>query len=131
MTSEDILELEPGPELDRLVAERVVGWSDAKDVSKYYPGDGVWRSPDGHPLHGERWSPSSDIAAAWEVVDHLASKGFSFTLLQTGENHFLVKVWNNDPGWNRVKNPVAFEIGPAPLAICRAALLTVMKEVGR
>jgi len=31
MTREEILKLEPGPELDRLVAEKVMGWEEGKD----------------------------------------------------------------------------------------------------
>jgi hypothetical protein len=66
--------MEPGRELDRLIAEKVMGWSPVKgDPSSFEnPSEfqdewmsrhaGVWQ-----------WLPaySTDIAAAWEVVEKL------------------------------------------------------------
>jgi len=63
----------PGPELDALIAVEVMGWS----VDKHGT---VWRDeqhkyPDRLPYF--QWSPSTDISAAWEVVDVILGKGFS------------------------------------------------------
>ena len=70
MTREEILKMEPGPELDRLVAEKVMGWEENREFEM---------DPHGVVKVGEiidLWSPSADIAAAWEVVEALKSRGF-------------------------------------------------------
>lgn len=68
-------ELNPGRELDALVAEKVLGKPRV---------DGLIKPPDdisyGVPAY------STDIAAAWEVVEYLEKKGFSY-LLSNGIRH--------------------------------------------
>ena len=130
MTREEILKLEPGPELDRLMAEKVMGWK--RTTKGAPPGCAYWKDDDGLVRANETpggsldWNPSTDIAAAWEVVKYMAQRQFDFILSGHGEK-YIVQVWNADPGANRVRNPLATVYGPVPLAICQAALLAVME----
>jgi len=126
MTREEIFKLKAGPELDRLIAERVMEWRESSDFAieketgnllKIDLSDSIFKGL-------WKWSPSTDVAAAWEVVEYMAQKQFDFTLSGHGEK-YTVQVWNADPGANRVRNPLATVYGPIPLAICQAALLAV------
>ena len=68
--------MKPGPELDALVAEKVMGWT------AVYLSDGVntWLDDGvntGRMISGDYpWSPSTSIADAWEVVEKLGKDGF-------------------------------------------------------
>jgi hypothetical protein len=69
--------------IDRLVAERVMGWPTidfAANVCNggYVRGACAYRGAD-HPT--DRcgiWQPSINIADAWEVVERMRSRGFAF-----------------------------------------------------
>lgn len=170
MTKEEILRLQAGPELDRLVAERVMGW--------YLPADSemprAWLRPraadpdvpwdsgeewtgwwaEEPPLEvdedtGEKvipsvwliagskvWSPSTDIAAAMEVLNKLLELGIICDMGQ-------VEVYPTIDGGHGVIWYVRFrrvmmppfvtwmsEAESLPLAICRAALLAVERGDG-
>ena len=95
MTRDEITNMPAGRELDALVAEKVMGW---------YP--------------NATWSPSTDIASAWQVINILISLRKRPRLMFVAENEWKVY----------------FDIGDAEaygsiasLAICRAALLAVME----
>lgn len=62
--------MKPGRELDALIAEKVMGWIPYEPERAFaYPG---WHTPDGEFLNIARLPPySTDITAAWEVVDKL------------------------------------------------------------
>jgi hypothetical protein len=120
-------ELEAGPELDALIAEKVMGGTlircslhGAKDGPPncrqvHWPGGRV-----GHPPEY-----STDIAAAWTVVERLAS---------LNEDQFVRVAALRHGKWSAI---VATEhassetilgrsaADSAPLAICRAALLAL------
>lgn len=63
-----ILEMPAGWGLDKLVAEEVMGWHIR--VSSWVDSQGRWMGyiDDGFPPI-EGWHPSTDIQAAWEVVE--------------------------------------------------------------
>lgn len=121
MTRVEILALEAGPEIDALVAERVMGWhleitEPSGDYHYWVDDAGVRRGhgPDGPVVQGTRvWRPSTDIAAAWQLVD-LEREPFSL--------FFNGLVWRAVFG---VTGTFAAEAKTAPLAICRAKLLSV------
>lgn len=121
------IEIAAGPEMDRLIAEKVMGW-------KWTGTGGVYERP-GHPglmvVSGPpTWSPSTEIAAAWEVAQkvdlfkncrHLredaigVKDGAKWT--RTGWRWIVVAIYepldhNDIIGFGET----------APLAICRAAL---------
>ena len=121
MTREEIERMPAGREMDRLIAEKVMGWKS----------DGS-HSSDGLPIYhtyqnGSRdvwlrdWKPSSDIAAAWQVAEKLRNEWGSFDL-RAGLQWFC---------WSDVDNRIAGEVvaasaDTASLAICRAALIEML-----
>jgi hypothetical protein len=112
MTKDEILNLPAGEEMDTLIAERVMGFS----FNKY----GHSFTGKGHPgWHDLNKLPnySTDMAAAWEVVEQRQKNGYCFD----ADGNALRR---------RIRFGVGQEIGEAetmPLAICRAALLAVME----
>ena len=115
MTREEILRMEAGPELDRLVAEQIMGWREGQDTLKLQGGMGIL---------GEKALPrySTDIAAAWEVVEALREKEFVIDILGLLED-FIVKIWNENESEGLSIAKASAE--QAPLAICRAALIVL------
>lgn len=135
MTREEILKLEPGPELDRLVAERVMGWK--RRVEEAPPGCAYWDDDKGHLRAFEDpggnldrwydpWRPSTDIAVAWEVLNRLLANDFTYNIgapcpYRRGEDKdWQIIVWN-------AEGEVVADVR-APnicLLICRAVLLAL------
>ena len=154
MTKNEILAMEAGPELDALVAEKVMGWErhdkcDRCSVSPkhiYYGTEYIGDSWDGKECHPYLKSPggqkyylcpcheqrrdsgpppppySTDIAAAWEVVDALMDNGIGLPQIFHDGQLWVASVSD----CTRKKSNMASAL-TAPLAICRAALLAVMK----
>ena len=106
--------------IDRLVAERVMGWTvresepDDNDYERYINGWAV-----------SRWNPSTDIAAAWGVVEHLRTRKddpMVITMLDNDDGEYVIAFATRADRWT------TREIGKhrdAPLAICLAALRSV------
>ena len=119
--------------LDAEVAVKVMGWNHVGRLplnSVEYAGEefedtlqGCWYKDHVHVAHGrERWAPSTDIQAAWEVVEKLVADGGG------------VQVHGYNGAWyvssDRVKTygtERRFIESSAPLAICRMALATVAR----
>jgi hypothetical protein len=64
--------MKAGRELDALVAEKVMGWT-VDPIYRMYTGS-VVRHAAGHNLE-TRFNPSTDITAAWEVVEKMRALG--------------------------------------------------------
>lgn len=132
--------MKAGTDLDNLVAEKVMGWyrKDYRETgfAKQLERQGKSLHPDWRPAQeywyclengkDERkaslsWSPSTDIAAAWQVVDRMKDQyTFMLSYRQHDGDYFVCF----DPV-NRYE-----EIADtAPLAICLAALKAVGVEV--
>lgn len=133
MTRDEILQLEPGPELDRLVAERVMGWHREPYRNEKFPRIiAQWKDANGEVMVSENidgslgWSPSIDIVAAWEVVEVLYMRGMVpevYGVWFTRKKKWVAMFWyDTKDGMNTAKS----EARSLPLAICRAALLAVM-----
>jgi len=132
ITREEILKLEAGPQLNRLVAERIMGWTEGPDFWVSFEGVVHLKAGESSPGHivyrGESWSPSTDIAAAMEVVNGLVDLGWLVNLLSPWKGnatcHWTCYVERQGKsGWERLE-----AVGDsAPVAICRAALLAVME----
>lgn len=118
-----------GRELDALVAERVMGWEqhDFHHVGDFVRPD-AWRrfAENGHfahhiqPHEWMRWQDvpaySTDIAAAWQVVEKMKAEGYEACIDSDSDGDWSVIFTMNGEGiWCSVKKD-------APLAICRAAL---------
>ena len=117
MTREEIGKLEAGRELDALVAEKVMGWRlldpPQADQPSYWA---TWVMLP-HREAAKDWSPSTNIAAAWEVVERLRANGYSwmqFTL--------IADQWDLEMGQGGHDIGCDTLAPTAPLAICRAAL---------
>ena len=130
--------MKAGAELDALVAEKVMGWSLDKSGSYYVRRGtsgrkgwvGWFSNTDEDDLDNPLWSPSTSIADAWEVVEHLQSKehgGAAFEL--SVESPFGAHCWEATFWLHRDKY-VAIDhdgdefCGPS-YAICLAALKAV------
>lgn len=110
---ENIDEMQAGPELDALVAERVMGWWATKDECSP---TGTWpyRPISDPELYGS-FCPSRSIAAAWEVVEKLGP-------------YFSVEQYPGGRAWAahfKTSYGTGAYAPTAPLAICRAALKAV------
>jgi len=82
-----------GKELDAEIAEKVMEWTV----------DGIWRMYTGEVVRHAagnnmktRFNPSTDISAAWEVVEKLMSEGWEFSLDTSGEYEWNVRFWMGD-----------------------------------
>lgn len=112
--------MKPGRELDKLVAEKIFGWNLTFNVHRQEWGQ----------QHSDRFEPvpkySTDIAAAWMVVERLNSKNISLKLdndpvnADEGSNsrgrEWIAQFWN----YGGVSQYGQSET--APHAICLAAL---------
>jgi hypothetical protein len=112
MTRDEVLAMKPGRELDALVAGRVMGWRvfETKLIK------------DGYVAYLADFNPSTNIAAAWEVVEKLHSTGKYNLALEYYPNE---KDWGADfDEWGISSQAVAVT---AQEAIVKAALLAVME----
>jgi Phage ABA sandwich domain len=129
----DILQLPAGPELDKLVAEQVMGLSNVRQgwLEFAYGDTIVWEeNDDNHPrlkpalLHDEdRIVPSysSAIHAAWKVVEVLKGGKMLRYDVRIDLFHRALQVTIFDPYAG--KQIAQAEADTAAVAICRAALL--------
>lgn len=112
-----------GPEMDRLVAEKVMGWTHGQTGADYcgwqgaksYPGERYNRKNDAH--YGI-WNPSKEIAHAWEVLERMDT----MTLRKLPGGSYACAYLRDDILYHGLGDT-------APLAICRAALISVGCEV--
>ena len=136
MTRDEILALKPGRELDALVAEKVMGWR-----KKTFPGGGggytAWVDENKKAMklisnftmietcyRCDYFRPSTDIAAAWEVVEKMLERGgceIGCYGSKSGGKWFEVNVIT-------MNGEVKVTAHTAPEAICKAALLAVINH---
>jgi hypothetical protein len=132
MNRDEILKMEAGVLMDALVAERVMGWHNVHKTSFYNDTATHWQSSLGDAfLVGAKDDKmyeyripyySTDIAAAWEVVEKLQSQNIKVTISTFGEN-WWIEIFDYT-----TEKVVRKAFGTtAPLAICRAVLLAVME----
>lgn len=117
-------------ERDALVAERVMGWpviGDDEPYRHHVHKGGVVTARGPQAFRGraipDRWFPSTDIAAAWDVVDKLLETGRWATIEveRLGTSVYL--------SGNKAADDVEAVRLPAPEAICIAALRSVGVDV--
>lgn len=120
MTKDEILKMEAGRELDALVADRVMGWkSTGGRHLAWEKGNGLITWEDSSWGNGFR--PSTEIYAAWEVVEKFFRKGTQTLIIGCRGRAFSFRCY-----WNGNRGEAIAD--SAPLAICRAALMAVMGE---
>lgn len=107
-------DLPSGRELDALVAEKVMGWTNILDRMGVPPNHGPWshRVP----------SYSTDLGAAWTVVEKLIATGHIIELSNRRSGTWKIGTWQFQTFG---KLSVGADADTAPLAICRAALKAV------
>mgnify|MGYP001571535769 CR=1 FL=1 len=124
MTTRD---LPAGRELDALVAEKVMGWK------HYAPAavQEVWYPPNLHPSNNVLGHSiphySTDIAVAWQVVEHLKNKLHLQVILHWAGDECPKWLCNlRADGYRSFQDQEwQVEADTAPLAICLAALKAV------
>ncbi len=136
----NIDDLPAGPEIDALVAERVMGWMllssghgrtslpevyfDPKNREKCWRENGKRR--------WQAWCPSEDVAAAFEVFEELRQSGDWCCLVIASDYSYLWTVRLTpdmaDCGMGPHEPTIVTEDESAPLCICRAALLAVEEK---
>ena len=123
-------DLPAGRRLDAWIAEQVMGW---KQVVVRQENPGVPDLPFQYGPHTQGQRPSedhpysvvphysTDIAAAWEIVEKLRHDRFPFVSVGID---WYGKTWEARFGVNQHGNSLGYAQGceTAPLAICRAAL---------
>ncbi len=136
-----------GRELDALVAEKVMGWR-RMTYAEQYPGNpnfahrneltGYWHDAVGkycaraedcpdYYAPEDAWSPSTDIAAAWEVVEKLCATGTDeerYFIVRREAAEYVVTFWREALAHN-VAEEFESRAKNAPLAIALAALKAV------
>ena len=124
MTRDEILTMEAGREMDCIIAENVFGWK----RGKYFDDAGqlVWITPS-NQFYSAGSTPdySTDMTAAWQVVEKLSKPHIFINLSKFGDKYVcdienMEDYSNPEKQFNRWK--IDFCNSPA-LAICRAALL--------
>jgi len=129
--------MEEGQALDVLIAERIMGWRRGKggaicgagyeSSSYWYDAEDRRRDPCTTDIFANmcEWSPSTDIAAAWAVVEQMQQRGYSFCLY----DYHRVDATPRNEVWHAIF--INYEGSPAacakttPLAICKAALKAI------
>ena len=140
MTNEEIDRMEAGRELDALVAERVMDWrwlvSQVSGRRALFPPDHApeWfgRVADGSEPLTDQWDTrlphySTDIAAAWQVVEKMRER-WPVVRLEVDVEGWRVEI-HTDEGTPSYYRPVAEDYADTwPLAICRVALKAVAAD---
>ena len=124
MNREEILAMEAGRELDKLIHEKVFGWTRME-----YPAVPAWQKPTKEGT--ECWHAmvphySTYTADAYEVVEKMKEKYFMVSVIAVKGGQYECIITSEEP---TIHNDYElYELGEtAPLAICRAALLAVME----
>lgn len=140
--------IKAGPELDTLIAEEIMEWKTSRDFQGLFfdMKNGrsriVWKSK-AHEFRklrgihsdaiGDDWvfSPSEDMAAAWEVIEKLKADGWYISVcwndtIPKVANYWSCGFWEHGQE-SRGGLHVGAKAETAPLAICRAALEVVRR----
>jgi hypothetical protein len=123
-----------GPELDALLAEKVMGWrrfdnwsqTMGKERPFFLVGESgviVYR----HPDLGKSWSPSKNMADAWDVVEKIENT-LNFQIDNVGLENKDQRRWRILFGRSGDPLSVVADADSASLAIARAALQTVLPK---
>ncbi|MDE2097706.1 MAG: hypothetical protein KGL39_10695 [Patescibacteria group bacterium] len=120
MTPDEILALPAGPMLDRLVAEKVMGWHAERNPfasnAEHEAGFFCWHDAQRVFIeHARDWKPSEGIACAWNVVNKMHADGRECIVANADGDQWEAEFYGD-----------GFRCGintseTAQLAICRAA----------
>lgn len=138
MDKNGIFKLEANPDTDALIAEKVMGLTISNKNLFDEPGIFVVYNTGNTIICHSPKKYTSNISAAWEVVEKLKSQGWSIDIQWDNWNELpddppVEYIWH--VGLNYYTNDAkdfrsaVDEAETAPLAICRAALLAVMEDI--
>lgn len=132
----DWRDLPAGPELDILIAERVLGWSNCHIGPTYrkamgIPPEQLAKQPPDRTINFPCHHYSQAIGCAWEVVEAMEKRGWFVVLssritwtsnkLEDWRVEFHLPMWRE----SSLTRSAESEGLTAPLAICRAALVAM------
>lgn len=128
LTREEILAMEPGQDLDRLISIHVMGFEIRKEYladqsyHEYYYREGYKYENVNYP---NEWQPSRFIDAAWEVVESIMNRNLDVRIYCVSmkiNKLFDCVIYEGDNS-----KVVVVMQSTAPESICKAALLSVLK----
>jgi hypothetical protein len=112
--------MEAGPELDRLVAELVMGWVFI-DGSENMMFPDCYHSDERGKVALAEFQPSKRIAHAWDVVEKITTPSNERGAYGFPPSSHFAYWWARQDLW-------AYSASEAALHICRAALLAVQQK---
>lgn len=118
ISEQQIRDMEPGRELDALVADKVMGWELSATQTN-------WMHDHNIAAIVVNWHPSTNISAAWEVVEKMQKRFNFFIANERGEKEIRCTFQ-----WYRggVDNMLEYVIAAtAPEAICKCALIAILR----
>lgn len=145
MNAGEIIKMPAGREMDALVAEFIFYWiwipsplnteqkiivpTDKSKSDIIIPDSSAWWW--GEDIRALVPYYSTDIAAAWQVVEKMSRPDWawiieSFNLANEDKPRWFACFWGDIDG--ELCSDASAEADTAPLAICRAALLAILKE---
>lgn len=122
LTRETILAMQPGRELDHIIGEKVMGAYQINNDTVY---NLKWRIADALHLHMPPYS--TDMSAAWEVVEMISDKKFNVYVTRRSDGMHFTECKKVGSSADRLFEVFA-EAPTAPEAICKAALLTTLGD---
>jgi len=126
MTEEEVLAMKAGEELSAIVAEQIMG----ECYHRHWDGDEDFiacvKCGEDRFYHQQSQAYSTDISAAWLVVNKMFGLGYAMSLLHLS-SEFYPEYWYCDFRLKDSNKPPEYEWADhqmtAPAAICKAALL--------
>lgn len=117
MTRDEAMKLDAGPELDALIATKIMGWlQHSRNTAHWADFDGVGYKVMGWTCGLDRWSPSTDIAAAFQIWPILYKRWGSVALCQDPDGMWTCM--------NHDAIGATYGYGPTEcVALCRAGIL--------
>ncbi len=142
----DLEQMEAGPEMDRIIAEEVMKWTryqDGTDPETYHGPIYAWRDEKGRRVawatawyDNDAWSPSTNIAHAWNVVDRMHTRGIGTTLMTpfayTDEGLGPMETYSASMARRHPKGEqhgYGRDAKSAAVAICRAAVKAMVWQL--
>jgi hypothetical protein len=127
--SDTTTEVKAGRELDALIAEKIMGYTDIENRAPD-GGNSWWGNPPAPCEHGTRIPYySTYMGDAWEVVEHMMEQGYYINIFGPGHQgegdmHWTVNFWSGHYVAGKARELIL------PLAICQAALEAALQPSG-
>lgn len=108
--------------LNKEIAETIMGWEHSNKVYGRHPASYVYKKPDGGFIDEEAFNPQDDISDTKLVIERMQDKGYHMRVNIIPVQGFIVTAWYED-SVNTFDN-FAFDES-LERAICRAALRAI------